>query len=890
MTAASKLTLPPWRSALRRTSRLGKLFRQFIIRPLLTEKIRTVTTVLGVSLGIAVVIAIQLTNASSVRGFETALETVAGKTAVEIVGSGIGVDETLLPELGWLREYGIISPVIEGSAALVTGDPRSLSRRQMEAVKILGIDILRDQPFRDYQLLEIEQADRQAGTREFNTQQFLQILTSPQTVVITEKLATRRGYRLGSEMRLMIGDRVLPFVVRGILKNEGPARVLDGNFIMMDIAAAQLAFDRLGRVDRIDVLLPEGADLDRDLAGIAGRLPPGVSAQRPARRGEQVETMLAAFHTNLTALSWIALIVGLFLVYNTVTISVVARRQEIGTLRALGLTRNKVLLLFLGEAAALAVAGIALGLGLARLLADAAVTLTASTVSTLYIAAVSAPPDMNIGHVWTAIAIGLPLSLVAAAIPALEASRVPPTAAMRGHDTLDMRVRFKPAALIIAVVFLIAAVALAQLPPIGRRPVFGYMASFAIVIGGAFMVPAIMYFLARLGRLALRRRLGVEGLLAHANLTSAIPRLSISVAALAVSLSMMVAIAVMIGSFRDTVVYWVGQTLKADLFIGPGIRPTVGSEQTVSEDVIATLSKHPAVEALDRFRNVDLVFENNLAVLGGGSFDVVLDYGGLLFKSPANAREVVRASIGQDAVIISEPFATRYNKRDGDILNLPTPKGVMPFRVAAIYFDYASDRGVVIMDRGTFRKYFGELSPSGVAAYLKPGADPEKVRGEMIGMLEEGHRAFIMSNQTLRGEILRVFDSTFAITYALELIAIAVAMLGVAGTLLTLVLERRRELSLLRLTGADRRQVRRMVIIEAALIGAVSQGIGLAVGFGLSMVLIYVINVQSFGWTIQFHVPLAFLIQASIAVVIATSIAGIYPANRAAQLVLSHDE
>lgn len=884
-----------------------KLFRDFILRPLVNEKIRTVTTVLGVSLGIAVVIAIQLTNASSVRGFETALETVAGKTAIEIVGTGAGVEEDLLPQLGWLREYGIVSPVIESNAALVIGDPRNQSRRLMEAVKVLGIDILRDQPFRDYQLLEIEPANRPAGqpagVRDFNTQQFLEILTSPQTVVITEKLAARRNYPLGSSMRLMIGDRVLDFVVRGILKNEGPARVLDGNFIMMDIAAAQLAFDRLGRVDRLDVLLHHpttqsprrggpgpGADLDRDLAAIASRLPAGVSAQRPSRRSQQVETMLAAFHANLTALSWIALIVGLFLVYNTVTISVVARRQEIGTLRALGLSRNKVLALFLGEAAALAVAGIAIGLGLARLLADAAVTMTASTVSTLYIAAVSAPPDMNISHVWVAIAIGLPLSLIAAAIPALEASRVPPTAAMRGHDTLDTRVRFKPAALMAAFVFLAAAFALAQLPPIGRRPVFGYMSSFAIVIGGALMVPAIMYGLARVGRLFLRRRLGVEGLLAHANLTSAIPRLSISVAALAVSLSMMVAIAVMIGSFRETVVYWVGQTLKADLFIGPGIRPTVGSEQTVSEDVIAAIARHPQVAALDRFRNVDMTFEGNLAVLGAGSYDVVLEHGGLLFKSPANAREEVLRAMGQDTVIISEPFANRYHKRDGDIIDIPTPKGVLPFRVVAIYYDYASDRGVAIMDRGTFRKYFGELPPTGVAAYLKPGADPEQVRTEMLDSIDDGYRAFIMSNGTLRREILNVFDSTFAITYALELIAIAVAMLGVAGTLLTLVLERRRELSLLRLTGADQRQVRRMVIIEAALIGAVSQGIGLAVGFGLSLVLIYVINVQSFGWTIQFHLPLAFLVQATIAVVIATSIAGIYPARRAAQLVLSHDE
>ncbi|HYB95756.1 MAG TPA: FtsX-like permease family protein [Vicinamibacterales bacterium] len=865
-----------------------RLFRQFILRPLLAEKIRTITTVIGVSLGIAVVIAIQLTNAASVRGFETALETVAGKTGIEILGAGTGIEENLIPELLWLGEYGMVSPVIEGSAALVAGDPKTLvSRRQLEAVKVLGVDILRDQPFRDYQLLQAEGANH--GANDFNTQQFLEILTSAQSVVITEKLARRRNYYVGAPLRLMVGDRIVDLVVRGILENEGPARVLDGNFILMDIAAAQLAFERLGRVDRLDVRLPDGADLEGTLAAIAARLPAGLSAQRPSRRGEQVETMLAAFHANLTALSWIALIVGLFLVYNTVTISVVARRQEIGTLRALGLTRRKVLLLFLGEASVLAVAGIAAGLALARLLADAAVTMTSRTVSTLYIAAVATPPDMHAGHVWMAVAIGLPLSLIAAAIPALEASRVPPTAAMRGHDKLDMRVRFKPAALLIAAAFLGLAYALAQLPPIDRRPIFGYVSSFAIVIGAAFLVPAIMYVLARLGRSGLRR-FGVEGLLAHANLVSAIPRLSISVAALAVSLSMLVAIAVMIGSFRDTVVYWVSQTIKADLFIGPGIRPTVGSEQTLSEDVIAAVSSHPDVVAIDRFRNLDFVYEGNLAVLAGGSYAVVLDRGGLLFKSPANARDAVRDAIGQDAVIVSEPFSSRYRKREGDIVDIPTPQGTRPFRVAAVYFDYASDRGVVVMDRDTLRKHFGDLAPSGVSAYLKPGADPERVRMEILERLDEGHRAFIFSNRVLREEVMRVFDSTFAITYALELIAIVVAMLGVAGTLLTLVLERRRELSLLRLTGADRRQVRRMVIIEAALIGAVSQGIGLAVGFALSLVLIYVINVQSFGWTIQFHVPLAFLAQASVAVVAATAIAGVYPASRAAQLVLSHEE
>ncbi|MDP3720296.1 MAG: FtsX-like permease family protein [Acidobacteriota bacterium] len=872
-----------------------RLFTQFILRPLVGDKVRTATTILGVALGIAVVVAIQLTNDSSVRGFETALETVAGKTAVEIVGTG-GVNEDVLPSLGWLREYGIVSPVVEGNAALSGGDA-SLRRRDLEAVRVLGIDILRDMPFRDYQLLDVGEpaGNPKKGlpppdSTDITAQKFLEILTDERSVVISEKLARRRGYTIGSEMPMMFGDRVGTYVVRGLLKDEGPARVLDGNFILMDIAAAQVAFDRLGRLDRLDVLLPAGADLPASLAAISARLPDGLTAQRPSRRGEQVETMLAAFHANLTALSWIALVVGLFLVYNTVTISVVARRQEIGTLRALGLTRRKALLLFLGEAAVLALAGIVIGLGLARLLADVAVGMTAATVSTIYIATASAPPDMNWGHVWLAALVGLPLSLLAAAVPALEASRVQPTAAMRGHDTLDMRLRLRPVMVIAPLAVLALAFGLAQLGPVNGRPIYGYLSSFAIVIGAGLLVPVIMYGLARAGRGLLRRRFGVEGLLAHANLTAAIPRLSISVAALAVSLSMMVAIAIMIGSFRDTVVYWVGQTLQADLFVGPGIRPTVGQEQTLSPDVIDAVQRHPSVAAIDSFRNLDLVYQDRLTVLGAGTFSVVLEHGALLFKSPANAREAVRQAIGQDAVIVSEAFANKFDKQEGDTLSLPTPQGLRDFSVAAVYYDYSNDRGVVIMDVGTFRRYFGDLAPSGLAAFLEEGADPDVVRQEILASMDEGHRAFVFTNRTLRNEVLRIFDSTFAITYALELIAIIVAMLGVAGTLLTLVLERRRELSLLRLTGADRKQVRKMVIIEAALIGAVSQGIGLTMGLALSLVLIYVINVQSFGWTIQFHLPTAFLIQSSIAVVVATAIAGVYPARRAAQLVLSHDE
>lgn len=882
-----------------------RLFRQFIVRRLALEPVRTGTTVAGIALGIAVVIAIQLTNASSVRGFETALDTVSGKASIEITGTG-GIDETVLPSLTWLREFGVASPVIEGDMAIWTPDAsRDARPARTEAVKVLGIDILRDRTVRDYEVTAyVSAADRaaQAAATGLSSQTFLELLTSPRAIVITEKLARRRGYALGSEIQLLTGDRVQTYVVRALLQDTGPARVMDGNFVLMDIAAAQLAFDRLGRIDRLDVQIaheagaldasraPTSAELAAAEAAIAARLPAGLTATTPARRGRQVEKMLAAFHLNLSALSWVALVVGLFLVYNTATVSVLARREEVGVLRALGVTRAGVQRLFLAEAALLGAVGTALGLGLGRLLADLAVGVTGATVSQLYIATAATPPALTWAHVALAFAIGLPLSLAAALLPAREASRVPPTAAMRGSDRLETRVRLHRSAFGLPVLILALAGILASLGPIDGRPLFAYASAFAIIIGVALLVPAIIFLGARVLARPLSAVLGVTGRLAHAHFTAAIPRLSISIAALSVALAMTVAIAIMVGSFRETVMYWVGQTLQADLFIGPGVRPTTGSGQTLSADVLAAVRAHPDVEALDTFRNLDLVYQGNLVVLGAGELDVMRSHGTLLFKAPRDGRAALAGAVGRDAVLVSEPFASKYGVQPGSVIRLSTRQGEVPFTVAAVYYDYALDRGIVVMDRPVFARYFGDLPPTSAAAYLREGADPERVRSEILAAMDEGHRAFVYTNRALRAEVLRIFDSTFAITYALELIAIAVAMLGVAGTLLTLVLERRRELTMLRLIGALKRQVQRVVVTEAALIGATSMAIGLVVGVALSVLLVYVINVQSFGWTIQFRVPVLFLAQVSLAVVAATAVAGFYPARRATRLAVDHEE
>ncbi len=858
-----------------------RLFRWFILRRLAHERLRSATTALGIALGVAVIVAIQLTNASSLRGFETALNTVSGRTSLEIAGSGLGIDETVIPQLAWLERYGDVSPIIEGDFLL------KQDGRPTEALRVLGVDILRDRPFRDYHLI----AGR-AAARDPRPEEFLALLLDPRSAVLTAKFASKHGIATDSTLLVRVGDRAIPLVVRGLLADEGPARVLDGNFVLMDIAAAQQAFDRFGRVDRLDVRLHDGVAIDAAEAAIARALPPSLSVQRPAQRGRQVENMLAAFHLNLTALSYIALLVGLFLVYNTVSVAVLARRAEIGTLRALGATRARIRALFLAEAAALSVTGSALGLAIGRLLADAAVSLTSTTVSALYIADAASPPSLDWRHVTLAFGAGVPLSMLAAFIPASEATRVPPTAAIHGADQLETRRHLPRRLLWVAALLLALGAWLATLGPVRGLPLFGYGSAVAIVFGASFLVPAVLFVVVRALAAPIRRLLRVEDWLAVTNIAASVPRLSISVAALAVSLSMMAAIAIMIGSFRETVIYWVSQTLQADLFVIPAAGQTPGREQTLSRDVVATITESPDVSAVDRFRAVEMPYGNTTVRVGAGDFDVLLAHASLLFKQPdtRTAREAMRTAIGRDEVVVSESFAIRQHASLGDTVRLQTRTGPAAFRVVAIYYDYTTDRGVIAMDRRTFAAHYGEQPWSSLGVYLKAGVNAEQARDRLLSAIGDAHQVQIRTNPSLRREILRIFDSTFAITWALECIAIVIAILGVSGTLLTLILEREPELTVLRLIGTDRHQVRRMVVGEAALIGAVSQLIGLVVGLALSAVLIYVVNLQSFGWTIQFHLPWAFLVQSTILIVLSTSLAALYPARRAIALTLRRDE
>ncbi len=540
--------------------------------------------------------------------------------------------------------------------------------------------------------------------------------------------------------------------------------------------------------------------------------------------------------------------------------------------------------MFLAEAGLLAGLGCALGLVLGRWLALGALRLTSTTVDRLYIQSAAEPMPVGFEHLALAFAVGMPLALLAALVPALEASRLAPTIAVRSADWLESRFRLSWRQQWLPPTLFGLAACFACFDSVEGVPLFGYAACLATVFGVAFLVPAVLYACGRAGSCLLKRFTRVEAHLANANLKGSIPRISISVAALAVSLSMLTSIAVMIGSFRETVEYWVQQTLRADLYLAPAARSSIWSEAALSPEVVRQVSLNSNVAAVDRFVSFGMAYQGRRVVLGSGDFPVLLERGGLLFKAPARGRSAMRAAIGEDAAVVSESFALRHEKAVGDTVFLNTRQGRRAFRVAAIYYDYSSDQGIVVLDRRTFRRHYGDRPPRSLTVYLKEGRDPDRVRSEILSQLPEKSRIFAHTNASLRTEVLRIFDSTFAITYALEFIAVFVAILGVATTLLTLILDRKSELTVLRWVGAEQRQIRGMVIIEATLLGAVSQCLGVAVGLLLSLILVFVINVQSFGWTIQFHVPTGFLAQSSLLILVATALSGIYPAYRAGRM------
>jgi putative ABC transport system permease protein len=346
---------------------------------------------------------------------------------------------------------------------------------------------------------------------------------------------------------------------------------------------------------------------------------------------------------------------------------------------------------------------------------------------------------------------------------------------------------------------------------------------------------------------------------------------------------MMTSVGIMVGSFRETVMIWMNDRLPADLYLRPAGEPAPDRHPTISLELADKISQLPGIAGVDRLRAYEISYDGMPATLASVDLSALRSDHQSNFFSGRPTEQVLSQIRNADAVVVSEPFTYKHRVRAGDSITLRLGTARPSFRIADVYYDYGSERGSILMDRQTMLRYLPDRAPSNLAIYVAPQASAETVREE-ITEAAAGYRVLLFSNRDLRTEAIRIFDRTFAITYALEAVAVIVAVMGIAGALLALVIDRRREIGLLRFLGAAAGQVRKQILVEAGLLGLLANFAGLALGFALSLILIYVINKQSFGWTIRFHWPVAVLLLAIGVVYVATVLAGLYPAQVAVRL------
>ncbi|MBT5631247.1 MAG: FtsX-like permease family protein [Nitrospina sp.] len=840
------------------------LFTALILRPLLRDPFRTLITILGVAVGVAVFLSIRLANQQTMMSFTESVDLVLGRANAVIRVEGLDFDESVFEKLHTLRHEIKAYPVIEGYGVESTSG---------EVIEIIGTDLLQDSGIRDFSIKTVEK----------DLKGLLPLLLDPSGIILPEKFIPGTHFAPGDTLQLLIKGKEKSFNVNAVLENKGIAKALNGNFALMDIAAAQIVFEKIGRLDRIDIQFLNPVDFELMRKKIAALLPEFMKVERPQRKNRQVEKMLQAFQYNLTALSFVALLVALYLIYNMIALSVVRRRVEIGTLRALGATPTLIALIFFLEAGVIGALGSLMGIGLGYFFAQFSLDAVSLTVNNLYAPSYVTEVDFQWSQMGPYFILGVTLSFISALIPAWDAATTPPTSVMR-RGSYDLKLfrgsrGLNRAAL--AVVLLSAFCT--QLPPIDHFPYFGFFSVFLIILGVSLLSPSVLLWTRDRLHFFFKNRFGGEGLLACMNLSQNVGRNALAVSSLAIAFMMVISMSIMVHSFRETVIVWIDQTLRADLFVRIAGGRDIDYQHTLPSELVEPLKSLKGIAAVDQFRALDITYNELPVVLATGDFSVLSQYGNLVIKSGPPAQELNNLMVGHNRALVSEAFSLKHKVTVGDTLELKTPEGPAKIEVAAIYFDYSRERGYIILDRTTFLKYYGESEINSFVIYLKDKTQLESIRKEVLKTLKD-HRLIIRSNSELKHQVLEVFDKTFAITYSLEIIAILVAVLGLFNTLVSLILERKREIGILRFIGAFTGQIKRMVLIEAGILGLIGSVMGFVAGVIVSYILIFVINKQSFGWTIQVHFPILFIL-AMVTLFWGTSLlSGLYPARLAEKL------
>jgi putative ABC transport system permease protein len=808
-------------------------------------------------MGVAVVVAVDLANDSARRAFVQSAATLAGQATHQIVAGPGGLPEDLYRRLRISEGIEPAAPLIEGYA--------TVAERPEEVLRLLGIDPFAEAAFRDYSPTVGGEVD------------LARLLTEPASGLLSAATAARLGVTVGGELALEVGGARRSLTVLALLPEEDAGSRLD-QLLVTDIATAQELLGRTGRLTRIDLRLPDTAEGANLLERLQTLIPPGATLVPAGLRGESMVQMTRAFSFNLSALSLLALVVGMFLIYNTMSFSVLQRRGLLGMLRAQGVTRREIFALILGEALLVGGLGTALGLLLGVLLGQGLVGMVTRTINDLYFVMAVHGVTLHAPNILKWLALGLGATVLSALLPAREAATVTPRLAMSRSSLESSRRRLAPQAALAGLVLLLLGILLALGDE--RSLAAGFILLFAVLAAFALATPYLTLLAARLLQPVMAFSFGLLGRMAARSIGASLSRTGVATAALVIAISATIGVAVMIGSFRQTVSHWLESYLTADLYVtAPG--PSRGEARPpLLMPLVDLLSSAPEARAVSRLRHARLE-------TGGEPLEI------LAVDLPSAARSgyeflggdsrAIWAAFDAGALIISEPFAWHHRLQPGDRLTLRTDRGETSFPVAGIFRDYGSDRGRVTMDGGIYRQWWDDTEIDSLGLYLHEGVDPERTAAALAARASAIGEVHIYANRGLRESSMAIFDRTFAITAVLRLLAVAVAFVGILNALMAMQVERSRELAMLRATGVTHSQVWLLVSGETALLGTIAGLLAIPLGLAQAWVLIHVVNRRAFGWTMETWIDPLVLVQALALAVGAALLAGIWPAWRLAR-------
>jgi putative ABC transport system permease protein len=787
-----------------------RLFRLLSWPYLKRHVLRWTLTVAGIVLGVAVYVAMNTVNASVQGAFSDTVQQIAGATQLQVTSGEFGFEESILERVQALPQVGVAVPIIEATVdTSLPGEGTML---------VLGVDMTGDSSLRDYSMDSADDAIIDDP---------LVFLAQPDSLMVSREFAARHGFEVNSKIPLHTAEGDKTFTVRGVMRSTGMNKAFGGSLAIMDIYAAQLVFGRGRRFDRIDIRAKEGMSVEECQKAVQAELGPGFEVGPPSSRTEHFAALMQSYTMATQVSSLFALVVGMFIIYNSFAIAVTHRRSEIGILRALGATQKQVRRVFLLESAIAGIVGSLLGAGIGMAGAQAlASTMGNLTRQMVGVAQRTSEIVINPWLLVAAILFGIGTSIIAAWIPARNASAVDPVQALQKGKYQVMSAGENRRRRVAAVT--LAMISVATLLFASWKPAF-YTGYLLIIGAGLLLAPTLTLLLARVIRPFLRRILPVEGTLAADSLIQAPRRTSATVAALMLSLAMAMGFGGVTYSMRKAIDDWMTTALNPDFFMSP-TADLVSRTTTFPQEIGPLIESVPGVANVQLVRNARIMYRKIPVMVVSVESEKLKS---TVRRKPmeGNAEEMYRLTQAGKGTIISDAFQSNHHLKMGDVIELPTPSGIVALPVVGIIRDYSDMQGALFIDRSLYVQKWGDTTVNIARVYVNKGENRDEVKRRIQNALAGRQHMVILSNAEIRDYVFTLVERWFSMSRVQIVVAVLVAVLGIINTLTVSITDRRRELGVLQAVGGLRLQVRRTIWLEALSIGAI--GVILGISFGL---------------------------------------------------------